>query len=173
MKSNLPNPMMIGVGGVLAAVCAIAPFLAFSALAQPHDLKTRLAAIDGQADRAAAILSAPGDPYAYAPGSVCIGPSEPAAQALKGRIEAVAAETKVAVSNLQLSARQADPARGASGVDLELDASGQYDAVVLMLGRLAALRPLIVVDAVDLQPRVSTVSLRLTGQILCATYARS
>ncbi len=55
-----------------------------------------------------------------------------------------------------------------SPVLFELDARGGYDQVISLLRQLAEAQPQIFADTLDLKSETSTVSVKLTGRILCS-----
>lgn len=157
----------------IAVVFAALPFALLSGVARPAGFQARVAAAAAEADHAQRLAAMPGDPAAYPRGALCIDSADVAAQAVRQRIVAAAGAAGLAAPTIHAIPRRLDFEHGMPSVDLQVQASGRYDQMVLMLGRLSASRPQIFVDTLDLQPRVTAVTLKLSGHVFCRTPASS
>jgi hypothetical protein len=142
------------------------------ALAQPKDLKARLAAVDRQLTQAERLARASGDAAAFPEGTVCAA-AGPGADALKRRIETSAAAASVALTDLAVTPAATDDASGQlTPIRLELQASGKHEAIVAMLAALDRDRPTLFVETADLKPQAGgAVNLKLIGRVQCWTSA--
>ncbi len=158
-------------GVTLAVVCAGGLFLTLGGFARPHDLKARVAAVETQVARVERLAALPGDPNAYAPGAVC-AEAGPGADALKQRVEANAAAASVALTALAVTP-SGDVLGQTTPVSLKFEATGKYEATLLMLNLLARSQPQVFVETVDLKPQAGgSAVLKLSGRVLCWTSAR-
>lgn len=167
----MPPPTLIAVAIGLGAIALAAPLALLPNVARPAGFDRRTAAVSAQIDRARALTSAPGDAGAYAKGALCAGPIERAGSDLSRRVAAAAAAAGLQAPVVRASLHRLDFQRGIPNIELQVEADGRYDAVVAMLGRLAATEPDIFVDTLDLQPHVTAVSLKLTGHLYCRAPA--
>lgn len=156
---------------IAAVGVGVAIFLLLQTMARPSHFSGRLAEVNRQIDVSQRLAFAPGDAAAYPRGAMCGGDAASAAASLRQRVELAAGRAGLAKPAIQANPRSIDAVSGGPVVDLEVRADGRYDAVVNMLRALAAERPQIFVDTLDLQPHVSAVALKLSGHLYCRRTA--
>ena len=169
-RPAMPPPTLIAVAIGLGAIALAGPLALLPNVARPAGFDRRMAAVSTQIDRARSLASTPGDAGAYAKGALCAGPIERAGSDLSRRVAAAAAAAGLQAPVVRASLHRLDFQR-VPNIELQVEADGRYDAVVAMLGRLAATEPDIFVDTLDLQPHVTAVSLKLTGHLYCRAPA--
>ncbi len=171
-RSSTPDVKTVCVA-VLAGLAAVwVGFSGLSLLATPANLKARLAAIEATAGRIDAAPRQIGDPSAYAPHALCHASPRQAADALKTALAGSAATAGIAAPRIAVTPPDAAEAGGRlTPVLFQIDAAGRYDSVLALLRLLDQAEPEVFADTLDLKSQTSTVSLKLTGRVLCQTSA--
>ncbi len=171
-RSSTPDVKTVCVA-VLAGLAAVwAGFSGLSLLATPAHLKARLGAIETTAGRIDAAPRESGDPSAYAPHALCRASPQEAADALKTALAGSAATAGLAGAKIAVTPPDSAEAGGRpTPVLFELDAAGRYDSVLALLRLLDQAEPEVFADTLDLKSQTSTVSLKLTGRVLCQASA--
>ncbi len=168
---------MPGAGAMAAAVAlALAggwiAFAGLSALASPNALKQRLAALELATIRTEQAPRAGGDPSTYMAHALCRERPEAAGQALQARLASAAAAADMATPKIVLTPPDVTWTGGRPAPILfQLETSGRYDAALSMLKALAGSEPEIFADQMDVTSQTSTVSIKLSGRVLCSTSA--
>ncbi len=171
-RSSSPDVKTVCVAVLTGMAAAWAGFSLLAVLATPSHLKARLAAIEATAERIDAAPRQFGDPTAYAPHALCRGSPQQAAEALRAALAGSAATAGIAPPRIAVTPPDSAEAGGRpTPVLFELDATGRYDLVLSLLKQLDQAEPQIFADTLDLKSQTSTVSLKLTGRVLCQTSA--
>jgi hypothetical protein len=172
MKRRVLEPGIAAAAAVLAIAGAWAGYSGLAALARPAGLNADLERIRASIAKVEAAPRQGGDVSFYAPGAVCHDPPGRAADALRARLAAAAAGAGLAPPKITLADTGApDVTQPLAPVIFQLETSGRYDQVIAYFRRLSEAGPQIFADSVDLRSQVSSVSLKLTGRVLCSTSA--
>jgi Type II secretion system (T2SS), protein M subtype b len=155
------------LGGLLAAIGAVAICVVLAALARPAHFKARIATVGGLVQRTERVAARPGDPGAYPAQALCDSASVAASEDAKTRIAAAANAAGVTLSNV--NADIGAPAEQLTPIKLSFAVSGRYDAAMTLLNNLSKAQPSFFVDRVDLKSDTSSVELKITGNIYCWT----
>jgi len=167
-KLETPSALAIALGVFVVLVLAWSAWGALSWLATPVALKTRLAGIDEAVRQVATIGRQAGDPGRYADHALCEAPLLEAAQTLQGQLVNVAAAARLTASSVTVIPPDpnGDSARP-TPVSFKLEASGGYEAVLGLIRSLGQNEPEVFADTLDLTSQTSSVSIKLTGRVLC------
>lgn len=166
----MPLVLVVAIGAVPLA----SAYTALCALAMPEHYKQRLRALDGQLERARSLMSAPGDPGAYPADALCQGAPDQAALELRRKLQGLAASTGVSIAGVVVTPELPDSSgseAALTGVKLQFQSEGSYEAVVGMLGALTKSRPEIFVDTLDLRSHAALVKLQMSGRAYCSISA--
>lgn len=172
MKAPHFDVMRTGLAVTLGTCAFGLSVWTLSTLARPNGVKARVDAVVRQVDRIEQLSRTPGAADRYPAGAVCENVTT-GLQNLQGRLAAAASATSVKLVDVAVTPRS-EPTEGAgptSPVTFKLQADGNYEAVLLMLDVLDKAQPTILVDSVDLAPKASGVRLKMSGEVLCWTYA--
>lgn len=168
-RPTTPPPRDIAIAVGVGAAVALLFAVILNAISTPSEFAPRLAAVDAQADRAAAALRPMRERSAYGAQALC---TRPAADQMRILGEAVNGEaTRAALSVDSLETRvEITPAAGArvTPVRLRFAVTGSYEGAVGLLARLSREQPGLFVDSLSLTPKVSNVSLSFSGRMFCA-----
>jgi hypothetical protein len=160
------NPVRdASLAAALALAAALGAGLGLGVLGRAPDFAARLAAAEASAGRAEALVKAArGTPAAA--GAICRGPAPEAARRLHDAIAAEAAQGGLTAETLEVTPGDGGPTL--APLQVRLSATGPYDAAVALLAGFARTRPEVFLDSVDLIPKVSNVTLSLSGRAFCA-----
>jgi hypothetical protein len=157
----------------LAALTGVVFFTALIIVARPSGFSARTAEVAADQAAAASLSHGSPAPLAFPAKAVCSEPVAIAAEALRRRVQADAAAVNVAVDPVALTPGPADHGAGSlAPVAVQFEATGAYDAVLGLLGRMSRQQPQVFIDSLDLQSKLSVVTLKLGGRIYCSTSAR-
>lgn len=163
MKSLSASPLAIPMAVLVALVSAAATAWSMSAIASPGNFKARLVAI---APAAATGRKAMTPVARYPVGSVCQTSLVRAADTVRTSLASKAANAGLSLTQAFVEAGGAGGAE-IGALDVDLEATGDYAAVVRLFDSMEASRPMIFVDTVDIQPAGGAVTLKLSGQVYC------
>ena len=164
-----PDVMRVVGAMLLAVVLAWLAFSTLAALARPARLGLRLERIEASVSRVDEAKRTFGDTSVYAAHAVCHEATQAAAESLRRRIEQAAGAAGLASPTIQLNPPDSMDVTGRlTPVLFEVDATGTYDSVMILLRQLAQGGPQVFADTLDLKSQTSSVALKLTGRVLCA-----
>jgi hypothetical protein len=151
----------LALSGVLSAV-------ALAAIATPPRFEARLAALDADTATAAQSLRKRPRGDILPPDAACpsAGPGE--IQALRDALKRTAETFRLEQATVSVEADPAADARGLAALKVQLDGQGQYDAALGALQHLSTLRPMVFIEAVDLESKTSFVTLSIKGHAFCS-----
>jgi hypothetical protein len=162
------SPAEIAVAVLLAAGLALGGALGLRAIAKPPHFDGRLASISADAVQAKDLL-ARRDERQPQFDAVCPRPTVAAAEKLRGDLAALAAGSHLEAAQIEVRPEFDAVAAGRlQPLDVRFQASGPYEAAVTALGAVAALRPALFLETVDLQAKVSVVALSFKGRVYCS-----
>jgi hypothetical protein len=165
------NVYVAAAAATIAVACGALMFAALSFAARPDHFGERLIALDSQATQAHA-LAGPADGGVYAKGAICRVAAADGAAQLQQVLARDANLAKTTLANVTVSPAPPTGARARLvPVQVQFEASGQYDGLLLFMNLLAQSRPQLFVDTIDLTPQLSVVSLKLKGRMFCSTSA--
>lgn len=150
----------------LGLACALILGVTLAAVAAPADFAARVAKVDADVELTQRLLRAPRG-AAVSPEALCR--RDPSEQAGRMRAEL---ETFAAQANLTLSGLRITPDDSRAGrlvpVQVRFEARGSYEAVLLILDRLARQQPQVFAETVDLTSQTTSVALVFKGRLYCA-----
>jgi len=157
----------------MAALSGVVFFVLLVLIGRPTGYAARLAEASATAARTGGLEHAPPLAALYPAKAVCAEASQVAAESLRRALQSAAGNLNVSLTNVALTPGSADEAAGGlAPVTLRFEATGQYDAVLGLLGQMGRWRPELFVDSVGLRSQVSSVALKLEGRIFCSTSVR-
>ncbi|MBO9709875.1 MAG: hypothetical protein J7521_16865 [Caulobacter sp.] len=172
MTPGMTQGPLMTLGAVLTgASCALLFGAGLSVLARPADLKDRLNVLDGQAERAQALLRRRGGSHDYPPGSVCAGVAPAQLEPVRQRFSALATVTPGQPARVQLTPSAPADLERIAPVSVRIEAEGEYAPMLSALDALSRSQPLLYADVVELRPHDHLVSLQFSGRFYCWTAA--
>jgi len=165
-----PTPKAIDVAIALAAGAAGALVLgvALSALATPHDFEARTAALGEKASRAETLLRPVRDRGSFGVEALCTRDPMEQAKLLHETVTAEATSAGLALDSLETRLEPApEISERVTPVRLRFSVTGSYEATVGLAALLSRARPQVFVDSLDLVPKVSNVTLSISGRVYC------
>jgi hypothetical protein len=167
-RQSETKPLDIAFGVGAAAAAALLFSVTLATIGAPGDFKTRLATLEQQADRAESLLRPSRMRDGYDAGALCTRDPAAQAQAFRDLVSAQATQTGLNLDSLDA---RVEPAPEVSArltpVRLRFSVTGPYDGAVGLLALLSRGRPELFVDSLDLTPKVSNVTLSLSGRVFC------
>ena len=168
LDANLAVPAV-----TLAALAGVIFFTILILVARPSGFSARVAQVTADQENIDALRQGSAEPMRFPAKAVCTEPAASAAETLRRRVQSDATAVNVAVGPVAATPGPADQAAGGlSPVAVQFEATGSYDGVLGLLGQLSKQQPEVFVDSVDLQSKISVVTLKLGGRIYCSTSAR-
>ena len=165
-RSDALSLALLGAGVALAAAVLLG--LSLSQIAKPPEMAQRLTALDAQARQAELFLRTTSPTGPAAPSALCRDRAE-GAHRLQDSIGALANQVSLAPELLDVRAENTDRLDGLQPLRVRLTATGSYESAVALLAALARQTPQVFVDSLDLTPKVSNVTLTLSGRAFCAS----
>ena len=163
-----PDVVRVVVAMSLAVGLAWLAFSTLAALATPPSLGARLERIEASAARVDEARRAFGDTSGYQRHAVCHEGTQAAAESLRRRIAQAAAAAGLNGPTIQVNPPDSMDVTGRlTPVLFEVDATGTYDSVMILLRQLAQGGPQVFADTLDLKSQTSSVALKFTGRVLC------
>ena len=157
----------------LAALAGVVFFVFLVFAGRPQAYASRLAQLSATSAKLEALARSQPSPVSFPVKAVCNGPTATAADALRRTLTSTAGSTNVAITSVVVTPGLADEsAGGLAPVTLRFEATGQYPAVLDLLGQMGRWQPELFIDSLDLRSQVSSVGLKLEGRIYCLTSAR-
>lgn len=160
-----PLDVAFAVGG--CAACALVFGVVLASLSTPKDFEARVAALQGQADRGASLLKPPRERSSYGVDALCTRDPNQQAQMLHELVTAQATQASLVLDALETRMEPADASERLIPVRLRFSVTGSYDGAVGLLALLSRERPQLFVDSLDLTPKVSNVTLSVSGRVFC------
>lgn len=163
-----PQPLDIAVAVGAAAGAALLFGVVLAGLSTPDDFQARVAALEAQAARTEGLLRPVRDRGPFGAEALCTRDAGAQAQQLRALVSGQATQAGLVVDSLDA---RPEPA-AQSGVRvvpvrLRLSVTGSYEGAVGLLARLSRERPQLFVDSLDLIPKVSNVTLSMSGRVFC------
>lgn len=167
-RSN--GPGLAVAAAVLGGVVAVAAATGLAALARPVDRAARLAELDRKLDRIEALQKSASGAPAFPRGAVCRDGGMGGAGVVEQTVRAGLGQARL----VRIAFDPAAPIDGAglSVVGFRFETLGSYEDAMTLLGGLAAARPTLFADTMDLTSKTSAVSLQVSGRFYCSTSAR-
>ena len=156
------------LSAVLAVVAGAAVAVALSLLGRPAEADPRMAEIRDTMERARRLNSQPGTPGSLPLGAICDTEPAKAAQVYKAAVSAAAGRHKLPVSSPSV-VQAGEVAGELTALTVQWKGVGEYSAFVSVLADLAAEKPTLFVEVLDIKPRGSRVEFELKGKIWCWT----
>jgi hypothetical protein len=164
MQDRLPQ---VFFATTAALGTAILMALGLVLIAKPADFDRRLDAVQEDLDRVARTLKHGSDAPALPAGAVCALAPQQAAAKLRADVTAM-----TTAAHFEHAAVEVAPeAQGGSALvplRVRLEATGPYEAAAGALQSLSDLRPLLIIDTVDLVSNVSTAKISIVGRVYCS-----
>jgi len=162
------NPQDVALAAGVGLAGALGFGVLLTALAKPADFDARTAALSDRAARAEALLKPLRDRGPYAANVLCTSDPAAEAEALRDRVSEQAIQAGLAVDSLETRVEPApDLSERVTPVRVRLSATGSYEAAVGLLALLGRERAQVFVDSLDLTPKVSNVTLSISGRVFC------
>lgn len=153
--------------GVVAG-CALGLGLLLAAIASPKPVETRAKALEAEAVTIARLMQPGRGDTTLPPGTICATAPEQQAQDLRAQLTAFATARQLGLTAIDVRVEPAaDPRAKVTPIRLRFEASGPYDGAIEMLRLLAANRPSVFADTVDLSSQTSSVTLSFSGRLFC------
>jgi hypothetical protein len=162
-----PLSMLELSGAVAAALaCALASAAGLVVVARPSHFAARLGAVEADADQAGKLLrQAPLQPAAAA---LCSSALSSEADALRAQLTGLAGGLGLQHPVVDIAPDPAPRPGRLAPLRIKISGAGSYEAVLGVVGRLAAVRPSVFVDTVDLTSRTSFIAFAVTGRVFCS-----
>jgi hypothetical protein len=142
--------------------------LGLASLATPPDFEARTTRIAEQAEQAEALLRPVRDRGPFGGESLCVGAADGEAGRLDAQLRGYAGRLGLSLEAMEIRPEPVgDLESRVTPVRLRFTASGPYEGVVGLLALLGNQRPQVFVDSLDLTPKVSVVSLSMSGRVFC------
>ncbi|MDZ4370978.1 MAG: GspMb/PilO family protein [Phenylobacterium sp.] len=150
------------------AAAALLLGLGLASVATPADFDERTARIAEQVEQAEALLRPVRDRGPFGAESLCVGAADGEAGRLDEQMRGYAGRLGLAVDAMEIRPEPVgDLESRVTPVRLRFTASGPYEGFVGLLALLGNQRPQLFVDSLDLTPKVSVVSLSMSGRVFC------
>lgn len=168
MRKTVPPPLDLAFAVGAGAAAALIFALVLASLSTPKDFDSRLAALDDQASRAEALLRPVRDRGRFSIAALCTRAANDEARALGELVTAEATRAALVLDSLETRLEVApDPDGRVTPVRLRFAVTGSYEGAVGLLALVARERPQLFVDSLDLTPKVSNVTLSVSGRVFC------
>jgi Type II secretion system (T2SS), protein M subtype b len=153
----------------VAAASALAMSLVLAAASSPPDFRTRLAALETQAQQTSELMRPLPTGSLYPADALCGRDTAAAARKLHDSLSAAAAQANLTLDSLDVRP-DFDPSGPAALKPLRVrfSATGPYENVVMLLSTLSRQRPDLFADGVDLTAKTSNVALSFSGRAFCS-----
>lgn len=162
------KPLDLVAAGLAAAAAALVFGVVLASLAAPRDFDARVAAIQTKTQETEGLLKPLRDRGPYGPEALCAHEPSEQARRLRELLEAESARGGLAVDSLDVRPEPAaEISERVTPVRLRVSVTGGYESAVALAARLARERPTLFVDSLDLTPKVSNVTLSLSGRVFC------
>jgi hypothetical protein len=161
-----PAPLLAVVSVVAGAAVAVA----LSLFSRPAEADPRMAEIRDTMVKARRLDSQPGGPGSLPLGAVCDVEPAKAAHVYKTTVSTAAGRHKLPASGLSV-VQAGETAGELTALFVRWKGDGEYSAFINVLADLAAEKPTLFVEALDLKPRGSRAEFELKGKIWCWTPA--
>ncbi len=157
--ADLPKSVFV-VGLLMALV-----MLGMWSLSRPSGAKSRLAALQLQADQIRNAVKVRGDLETYPLGSVCSGGID---NGFREQLNTALVGSGLKVNALDISDRgRAGDIRPLHAYSLTLKASGTYEQAVGAMEIMAQYRPRLFLDSLSLRNQTESVDLNVEGRVFC------
>jgi len=167
-RRNLPPPIDIAFALGAGAAAAVVFAVLLTSLSAPKDFDDRIATLTDQTTRAEAMLRPVRDRGRYGPEALCTRDATEQARILRDLVSAQTTQGALVLDSLETRIEPApDLSTRVTPVRLRLSVTGSYEGAVGLLALLARERPQLFVDSLDLTPKVSNVTLSLSGRVFC------
>jgi hypothetical protein len=161
-----PLDVAVAVGAGAAAAVVLGVLLA--TLSTPKDFKERVAALHQKAERAETLLKPVRDRGPFDVSALCNRAPDEQARLLRDLISARATTAGLSLDSLETRTEPApDLSERVTPVRLRFTVTGSYEGAVGLVALLSHERPQVFVDSLDLTPKVSNVSLSMSGRVFC------
>lgn len=167
-KSTLkPLDLAFAVGAGAAAAVLMGTVLAI--LSTPKDYAPRIAALEQTVTRGATLVRPVRDRGPFDASVLCTRAAAEQAQVLRDLVMSTTTTAGLSLESLETRLEPAlDLSERVMPVRLRLVLTGPYEGAVGFLALLSREQPQLFVDSLDLTPKVSNVSLSLSGRVFCA-----
>jgi len=159
-----PAPLLAAIAVVAGAIVGVG----LSLFGRPADADPRMAQIRDTMVQVRRLNSQPGAPGLLPLGAVCSGQPAKAAELYKAALSASAGRHKLAVGAISVTAVSAG-AGDLTPLAVQWNGAGDYAAFVGVLSDLAAEKPTLFIEALDVKPQGSRAEFALKGKIWCWT----
>ncbi|UTP39753.1 GspMb/PilO family protein [Phenylobacterium sp. LH3H17] len=155
------------VTGAVAG-CALGLGMLLATIAAPKAVETRARALEAQVPEIARLMRPGRGAATLQPGTICAGTPARQAQDLRAQLTSLAGERQLGLTALDVRIEPAaDPRSKVTPIRFRFEVSGPYDGAIELLRRLAANRPMVFADTVDLSSQTSSVTLAFSGRVFC------
>jgi hypothetical protein len=162
------NPVDVAVALAAGGGAALVLGVALSAIATPHDFQSRTAALGERATRAESLLRPVRDRGAFGVEALCTRDAIEQAKQLHEVVTSEATNAGLVIDSLETRLEPApEISERVMPVRLRVSVTGSYEAAVGLAALLSRERPQVFVDSLDLVPKVSNVTLSLSGRVYC------
>lgn len=167
MKPSAIQPMQVAIAVGVMLCCAVAAGWGLVALTKPANFDQRIAAVEQDVEAAKAMLVRKAGLNDFPSDAICAaGPAE-AAQVLKNGLTALGPATGLERLSVEVAAGEGARAGDLAPLTVRIVGAGSYAAVLKTIDGLSSLRPLFLVDTVDLTSKVSFAEIAVSGRIYC------
>lgn len=132
------------------------------------DAKARFAAVEAKASEAERLFRPGRAEVRRGLDAVCTRAPQDEAADLRASLASSAAQGQMEMGVIDARPEAAEEGARLTPVRLRFEATGSYEAAVLLLDMLGRRRPEIFVDAVDLTAKTSNVTLTFSGRVFCS-----
>lgn len=155
------------VTGVVAG-CALGLGVLLAAISTPKQIEVRVKALEAESTAIERLMKSTRSSVALESGTICATPPEDQVQAFREQLTTLANERNLGLTALDVGI---DPLRdenaGVIPIRLRFEVSGAYGGAIELLRSLAAHRPAVFADTVDLSSQTSSVTLVFSGRVFC------
>lgn len=167
---KLSGPSLAFAAALAGGLAALLAATGLAALARPADRAARVAALEAKLDGLHRLERAPIGGLVYPKGAVCRDGATRGAAGVEQKLRAGLGQAKLV--RLSFEPEPATLGAAPTAVVLRFETEGSYEDATALLSALDTARPVLFVDAVDLETRTSAVSLHFSGRFYCSTSAR-
>lgn len=167
VKGRLQPPDVAAIVGIGAA-CAVVFGVMLAGLSAPKGFDERVTQLQQQATRAQGLLRAPRDAGPFGADALCLRDPSQQAQTLHDLVSGQASGSGLVLDSLDARVEPApEVSTRVTPVRVSFSVTGSYESAVGLLALLARERPKLFLDSLDLTPKVSNVTLSVSGRVFC------
>ena len=161
-----PAPLLVFIAVLAGSIAGVA----LSLISRPAEADLRMAAVRDTMVQVQRLNNQPGTPGSLPSSAVCDADPTKETEAYKSTLAAAAARHKLKAKGLSVTELSAGDGQ-VTPLVIEWSGEGEYSSFVGALSDLAAERPALFIEALDIKPRGSRAEFELKGKVWCWTPA--